>query len=117
MNIMHALLWMLVKNIEDSFKVPYNPTLTGWNPTMSIHLIVAHQEVSYGKPKGNTLWDNVKLFKLAFLPTDTPKMLFHCIKQLQEIALIAQNPYTQAQLITNTMHLLLQLSILKIGRW
>jgi hypothetical protein len=35
-NISCALFRMLDKNINDSFKVSNNPTLTGWIPTMSI---------------------------------------------------------------------------------
>ncbi len=48
---------------------------------------------------GNTVWENSKFFKLPFLPTQAPKLLFHCIEQCQEIALIMQNPYTQEQII------------------
>jgi hypothetical protein len=64
---------MLDENINDSFKVSNNPILTGWNPTISIRLILAQLEVSYGKPKGKTVWDNNKLFKLPFLATKAPQ--------------------------------------------
>jgi hypothetical protein len=50
-----------------------------------------------------------KVFKSPFLLTDTPKML---IEQCQEITLIEEIPYMQTQLITNTVHLLLQSSVL-----
>ncbi len=79
----------------------------GCNPMMSIQLILEQLKVLYGPPKGNTLWDNETLFKLAFAVTNVPKRLFHCIKQCQEIAIIRQMPYMQAQLIANMMHLLL----------
>jgi hypothetical protein len=46
-NISHELFRMLDKNIDGSLKVSNNTTLTGWNPTMSIQLILAQLEVSY----------------------------------------------------------------------
>ncbi len=102
---------MLNKNIDNSFKVSNGPTFSGWNPTMSIQLILAQLEVYYGKPKGNTVWENNKLFKTPFLPTNAPELLFHCIQQCQEIALIVQNSFTQEQLIANAIHHLLQSGI------
>jgi hypothetical protein len=45
-NIPCTLFRMLDDNIDDSFKVSNNPTLTGWNPTMSIQLILMQLEVS-----------------------------------------------------------------------
>jgi hypothetical protein len=53
-----------------------------------------------------------QIVQVAFPPNPgPPKLLFHHIEQCQEIALTAQNLYTQEQLITNTIHLLLQLGI------
>jgi hypothetical protein len=57
-NISSMLFRMLVKNIDISLKVFNDPSLTRWNPRMSIQLIFAQLEVSYGKPKGNTVWEN-----------------------------------------------------------
>jgi hypothetical protein len=111
MNISCTLFRILDKNFNDSFKVSDDPTLTGWNPTMSIQLILAQVEVSHGKPKGNTVLENNRFFKSPFHPTQPPKLLFHHIEQCQEIALIAQNPYTQEQLIANAINLLLQSGI------
>ncbi len=39
-NISCTLFMILNKDIDDSFKVSNNPTLTRWNPTMSIQLIL-----------------------------------------------------------------------------
>jgi hypothetical protein len=107
LNITHAIFCMLDKNIDNSFKILNTPNLAGWNPMMNIQLILEQLKVSYSQPKGNTLWDKNKLFKSAFAGTITPKILFHCIEQCQEIAIIGQTPYTQAQLIANALHLLL----------
>jgi hypothetical protein len=78
---------------------------------MSIQLILEQLEVLYGQPKDNMLFNYDTLFKLAFMATNAPKRLFHCIKQCQEIAIIGQTPYTQAQLIANAVHLLLALGM------
>jgi hypothetical protein len=106
-NITHAIFCMLNEIIDDSFKVSNNPKLMGWNPRMSIRLILEQLEVSYGQPKSNTLWENNTLFKLVFAATDAPKRLFHHIEQCKEVAIMGQIPYMQAQLITNAVHLLL----------
>jgi hypothetical protein len=111
MNITCAIFCMLNENINDSFKVSNNPNLMGWNPMMSIQLILKQLKVLHGQPKGNTLWDNNNLFKLAFTATNAPEMLFHRIKHCQEIAIIGQMPYTQAQLIANAVPLLLALGM------
>jgi hypothetical protein len=41
---------MLDKNIPNHFKVSNDPTLIGWNPTMSIQLILTQLETLFGKP-------------------------------------------------------------------
>jgi hypothetical protein len=74
-------------------------------------------EVSYGKPKGNSVWENNKLFKLPFLPTQAPKLLFHRIEQCQKIALIMHNPYIQEKLIANAIHLLFQSGIFPMNEF
>jgi hypothetical protein len=54
------------------------------------------------------MWNNDKLFKSDFLPNNMPESLFLQVEQCQEVAIIACSPYSDTQLITNTMHLLLQ---------
>ncbi len=96
------------KNINDIFKVSNDPNLQGWNPMMSIQMILALLKTSYGKPTCSTLWDNNKVFKSAFLHNDVPESLFQHLEQCQEVAILGENPYTQAQLVMNAVHLLLQ---------
>ncbi len=40
-NINRALFRMLDDSIDNNFKVSNNPTLKGWNPTMSVQMILA----------------------------------------------------------------------------
>jgi hypothetical protein len=61
-NINRACFQMLDENINDHFKVSNDPNLIGWNPTMSIQLILAQLEASYGKPGDQLMWNNNKVF-------------------------------------------------------
>jgi hypothetical protein len=65
----------------------------------------------YCKPTATILWNNNKLLSADFLANDATKLLFHCIKHFQEAAIIADTPYMAAQLISNTMLLLLMSGI------
>jgi hypothetical protein len=78
---------------------------------MSIQLILAQLEGSYGKPGNQLILNNNKVFQADFLPNDAPKLLFHHIEQCQEVTFVAHNPYTPTQLIANSMHLFLQSGI------
>ncbi len=110
-NISHACFQMLNELVLGHFKVSNNPNLLGWNPRMSVQLILAQLKLSYGKLMPTILWNNNKLFTADFLPTKAPKMLFHRIEQCQEVVIVAENLYTQTQLVSNMMHLLLKSGI------
>jgi hypothetical protein len=53
------------------------------------------------------------------LAADAPEVLFRCIEDCAKKALLGQNPYTNKQLITNTICLLLKtgLYIRAFGDW
>ena len=65
----------------------------------------------YGKPNAMTLFANDTLFRSAFNPNDAPEALFHRIELCQEIAILARDPYSDVQVINNTVRLLMQASI------
>jgi hypothetical protein len=52
-----------------------------------------------------------KVFKLAFLPNEALESLFQRLERCQKVAILGENPYTQAQLVMNAVHLLLQYQI------
>ena len=99
---------MLDELVGEEYKVSNNPNLLGWNPTMSIQLILAQLKTLYGKQTANIIWNNNILFTSNFNPLDAPEALFHRIEQCQEVAIIGVTPYTAAQLVNNTMPLLLK---------
>jgi hypothetical protein len=110
-NISSVCFRMLDKLVPDQYKVSNDPNLLGWNPTMSIQLILAQLESSYGKPMANIIWNNNILFTANSNPVDAPETLFHQIKQCPEVAIIGATPYTAAQLENNMMHLFLKSGI------
>jgi hypothetical protein len=94
--------------VPDQYKVSNDPNLLGWNPMISIQLILVQLENLYGKPMANIIWNNNILFTANFNPVDAPEMLFHQIEQCQEVPVIGATLYTAVQLVNNTMHLLLK---------
>jgi hypothetical protein len=110
-NITRACFCMLDANVSDRFKVSNNPTLMGWNSTMSIIDILDQLQVSYGKPNMMTLYTNKTLFHSPMTAGDSPKMLFYRIEQCQEIQCIGNLPYSEEQIIANVVRILLQANI------
>jgi hypothetical protein len=74
---------MLDDLVPNHFKVSNTPTLTGWNATMSIQVILTQMEGLYGKPSATALFTNNMLFKSPFHATEAPKLLFYRIEQCQ----------------------------------
>jgi hypothetical protein len=110
-NITRACFRMLDANVLDHFKVSNNPTLTGWNSTMSIINILNQLQVSYGKPNMMTLYTNETLFRSLMTAGDFPKVLFYRIEQCQETQRIGNLPYSEEQIIANAVRILLQANI------
>jgi hypothetical protein len=50
---------------------------------------------------------NNRVFRSPYLVVDAPEVLFQKFKECVEMALLGKNPYTDCQLITNVIHLLL----------
>ena len=102
---------MLNSNVVDQFKVFNVPTLIEWNTSMSIIDITDQPNGTYGKPDTMTLLHNDTLFCSAFSPTDAPELLFYWIKHFQEIQVLAQDPYSDTQVINTAVRLLMQANI------
>jgi hypothetical protein len=110
-NITQACFRMLDANVSAQFKVSNNPTLMGWNSTMSIINILGQLQVLYGKPNMMMLYTNNTLFHSPITAGDLPGMLFYRIEQCQEIQCIGNLPYSEEQIIANAVHILLQANI------
>jgi hypothetical protein len=57
----YYLFRMLNENIPDQFKVSNDPTLIGWNPMMSIQLILTQLENTFRQPGGSLMWNKDKI--------------------------------------------------------
>jgi hypothetical protein len=110
-NIMQACFRMLNANVLAQFKVLNNPTLTGWNSTMSIIDILGQLQVLYDKPNMMMLYTNNTLFRSPMTASNLPDMLFYRIEQCQEIQHIGNLPYSKEQIIANAVRILLQANI------
>jgi hypothetical protein len=110
-NIMRACFCERDANVSDQFKVSNNPTLTGWNLTMSIINILGQLQVSYGKPNMMMLYTNNTLFRSPMTASDLLEMVFYRIEQCQEIQRIGNLPHSEEQIIANAVCILLQANI------
>jgi hypothetical protein len=113
-NINRACFRMHDNTVPNQFKVSNQPNLTGWKALMSIQDILTQLETLYGKPMLMALHNNDILFWSAMAPTDAPKMLFYRIKQFQEIATLAGDPYTPIQIMNTVMRILMQAQVLPL---
>ena len=78
---------------------------------MSIINILDQLDGTYGKLDTMTLLQNDTFFQSAFYPKNAHKLLFYRIEQCQEIQVLAQDPYSDKQIINNAVRLLMQASI------
>ncbi len=79
-NIHRACFRMLDANVSAQFKVSNNPSLTGWNATMSVLAILNQLQNTYGKPDMMTIFTNESLFRSPMGPSDSPEVLFYRIE-------------------------------------
>jgi hypothetical protein len=110
-NIAQACFRMFDENVGAQFKVSNTPTLMGWNSMMTVIEILNQLQDLYGKPNMMMLFKNDTLFKSTMTPGDSPEMLFYQIEQCQEIQPIRKIPYSNDQIITTTVCILVQSNI------
>jgi hypothetical protein len=106
-NIERACFTILGSTINNPFKVSNNPAIQGWHVGMSVMFILDQLSKLYGQPTPAVLETNNTVFRGPYLAADAPEVLFQCIEECTETALLGSNPYTDRQLVTNAIHLLL----------
>ncbi len=100
-NIERACFTALDASINNAFKVSNDPNVRGWHAGMRVINILDQLSSTYGQPTPSALEANDHIFRSLTSAADAPEVLF------TEKALVGQNPYTDKQLITNTIRLLL----------
>jgi len=106
-NIKCACFTALDASINDAFKVSNDPNVRGWHAGMRVIDILDQLSSTYGQPTPSALEANDHNFQSPTSAAGAPEVLFRHIKECAEKALLGQNPYTDKQLITNTIRLLL----------
>jgi hypothetical protein len=106
-NIEWACFTTLNASVNDAFKVSNDPGILGWHTGMQVIDILDQLSMIYGQPTPAILETNNTVFRSPYLAADTPEVLFRCIKECTKTALLGRNPYTDWQLVTNAIRLLL----------
>jgi hypothetical protein len=81
---------------------------------MSIHAILAQLNATYGKPDAQTTEANEAKFCMLIQLNQTPESVFLCLEECQEVAILADNPYTDKQLISQAVMILRKSNIFPI---
>jgi hypothetical protein len=110
-NIERACFTALNTSINDAFKVLNDPNVCKWHAGMRVINILDQLSATYGQPTPAVLEANDHIFRSPTSAADAPKVLFPRIKDCAEKALLGKNPYTDKQLITNTIRLLLTVGL------
>jgi hypothetical protein len=106
-NIERACFTALDSSINDAFKLSNNPSVQGWHVGMRVIDILDQLRLIYGQLTPMSLEANNHIFRSPTSAADAPEVLFRRIKECAEKALLGQNPYTDKQLITNPIRLLI----------
>ena len=110
-NVHRAIYKLLVYNVLPQYQASTTPGLTGWDATMSIIDIFSQLDATFGKPDAQAILANNAQYWARLQLTETPESLFLCLEECQEVQILANNPYTDKQLIVNAVLLLRQSNI------
>jgi hypothetical protein len=94
-------------SVNDAFKVSNDPAIQGWHAGMQVINILDQLSTIYGQSTTAVLETNNTVFLSAYLAADAPEVHFRCIEECAKITLLGRDPYTDWQLVTNAICLLL----------
>jgi hypothetical protein len=106
-NIERVCFTALNSLVNDAFKVSNDPTIQGWHAGMRVIDILDQLSATYEQPTPSALEANNDIFQSPTPAADPPEVLFRRIEECAETVLLGKNPYTNKQLIMNTIRLLL----------
>ena len=110
-NIKRAVFATISLVIPERFRTSNNPSITGWNQTMSVNDILDQLDITYGQPGASELLTNQTLWHAPHSNQEEPEALFLRLEQCQEVATLAKNEYSTKQMITNAVLILRQSNI------
>jgi hypothetical protein len=107
-NMEQACFTALNASVPIAFQqVSKDLTIQGWHAGMSTMIILDQLSELYGHPTPAVLESNNRIFSTTYSAADPPEVLFRRIQDCTEIPILGKNPYTDHQLINNTICLLL----------
>jgi hypothetical protein len=106
-NVCQACFDILDTHVSNAYKTAPtgSPNTVGWNSTMLPNEIFDQLMLTYSKPTPDAVRQNKVMFFSAYNPQDLPELLFKCIADCQEVAIMAKVPYTTEQLLMNAVDL------------
>jgi hypothetical protein len=110
-NIHRAIYKLLTDNVLHQYQSSGTPGLTGWDPSMSIINIFDQLDATFGKPDAQAVLANDTVYRTPLRSNETPESLFRRLEECQEVQVLADNPYTDKQLIVHAVLLLRQSAI------
>ena len=106
-NITRVVYAALRTSVNEAFQVSNIAGVTGWPASMAIREMLDQLSSTYGLPTPAALEINDNEFRRPYSAADAPEVLFRRIENCAEIAIIGGNPYTDRQIVMNTIRLLL----------
>jgi hypothetical protein len=108
-NIERACFTALDASINNAFKVSNDPTIQGRHAGMRVINILDQLSTIYGQPTPKVLETSNTVFHSPYSAANAPEVLFCRIEECAKMALLSRNPYTDCQLVMNTIRLLLMI--------
>ena len=106
-NITRVIYAALRTSVNEAFQVSNIAGVTGWPASMAIREMLDQLSSTYGLPTPAALELNDNEFRRPYSAADAPEVLFRRIENCAEVAIIGGNPYTDRQIVMNTIRLLL----------
>jgi hypothetical protein len=106
-NIERVHFTALDTSINNAFKVSNDPNVCRWHAGMRVIDILDQLSATYGQPTPAVLKVNDHIIRSPTSAANAPKVLICRIEDCAKKTLLGKNPYTDKQLITNMIRLLL----------
>jgi hypothetical protein len=106
-NINRVVYAALCTGVNEAFQVSNIPGVAGWPAGMDIREMLNQLSSTYGLPTPAALKSNDNEFRRPYSAADAPEVSSRRIENCAEIAIIGWNPYTDRQIVMNTIRFLL----------
>ena len=116
-NIARAVTKLLKSGIEEKYQTSDTAGLVGWHNAMTVGQILTQLEANYGRPDPSAIQANEARWNAPHNPNDSPETLFHKMEQCQEVAMLADNEYSEKQIMAKTVEHLKRSNIFPVKEY